>query len=192
MVYCWLAVFHISIACGSRSAADSTWRNRIFSFKTCSASFFGVGVSSGDAVPAEAEPTGDGPGVGVDGRRSGSVVCGPTGVGAGLFSGNKSFVAGGGGVGIGTCCGSGIKSGANCTEGLGEGEGHFPYAVAYGLGGGAGLVGAGDAFVLGEGVGDGVALGVGAPGAFWPRSVRAKTMNTVTVAKAINAVSVER
>jgi hypothetical protein len=65
----------------------------------------------------------------------------------------------------------------------------LPYAVAYGFGGGAGLVGAGDAFVLGEG--DGLALGVGVPGAFWPRSVKANTVNTVNVAKAISAVSVE-
>ena len=190
MVYCLLAVFHISIACGSRSAADSICRNRIFSFKICSAIFFGVGVSSGDAALAAAEPAGDGPGVGVDGRRSGSLGCGPTGVGTGLFSGNRSFVAGGGGVGTGTCCGSGIKSGANCTDGLGDGDGHgLPYAVAYGFGGGAGLVGAGDAFVLGEGYG--LALGVGVPGAFWPRSVKANTVNTVNVAKAISAVSVE-
>ena len=91
--------------------------------------------------------------------------CGPTGVGVGWFAGKRSFVAGGGGVGTGTCWGSGIRSGANCTDGLGEGDGHgFPYAVAYGLGGGAGLVGAGDAFVLGEA--DGVALGVGMPCAF--------------------------
>jgi hypothetical protein len=193
MVYCWLAVFHISIACGSRSAADSTCRNRIFCFKTSSASFFGVGVSSGDGAALEAEPAGDGPGVGLDGRRSGSLGCGPTGVGSGLFSGNKSFVAGGGGVGTGTCWGSGIRSGANCTDGLGDGDGQgLPYAVAYGLGGGAGLVGAGEAFVLGEGDGDGVVLGVGVPGAFWPRSVKANTINTVNVAKATNAVSVER
>jgi hypothetical protein len=164
MVYCLLAVFHNSIACGSRSAADSICRNRIFSFKTSSASFFGVGVGSGDSASAAAEPEGEGPGVGVDGNRSGSLGCGPTGVGAGLFSGRRSLVAGGGGVRTGTCCGSGIRSGANCTDGLGEGEGHFPYAVAYGLGGGAGLVGAGDGFVLGEG--DRVAAGVGVPCAF--------------------------
>jgi hypothetical protein len=140
-----------------------------------------------------AEPAGDGPGVGVEGRRSGSPGCGPTGVGSGLFSGNKSLVAGGGGVGTGTCWGSGIRSGANCTDGLGDGDGQgLPYAVAYGLGGGAGLVGAGDAFVLGEGDGDGVVLGVAVPGAFWPRSVKAKTINTVNVAQATNAVSVER
>jgi hypothetical protein len=53
-------------------------------------------------------------------------------------------------------------------------------------------VGAGDAFVLGEGDGDGVVLGVAVPGAFCPRSVKANTINTVNVAKATNAVSVER
>ena len=155
MVYCWLAVFHSSMACGSRSAADSSCRNRIFSFKTCSASFFGVGVSS---ASAEAEPEGDGPGVGVDGMRSRWVGSGATGVGTGLFSGKRSFVAGGGGVGTGTCWGSGIRSGANCTEGLGEADG-FPYPVAYGLGGGNIFVG--DTFALGEGEGDCVGLGMG-------------------------------
>ena len=169
MVYCLLAVFHISMACGSRSAADSICRNRIFSFKICSAIFFGVGVASGGTAATEA----DGPGVGVDGKRSGCSGCGPTGVGAGLFSGNKSFVAGGGGVGTGTCWGSGNRSGGNCTDGVGDADGHgFPYAVAYGFGGGAGLVGTGDTLVFGEadafvfGEGDGVGLGVGVPWAF--------------------------
>lgn len=159
-------MFHSSIACGSRSAADSICRNLIFSFRTSSANFFDVEVTRGGVACGVAEPAGDGPGVGVDGRRSGSLGCGPTGVGSGLFSGNKSFVAGGGGVGTGTFWGSGIRSGANCTDGLGDGDGQgLPYAVAYGLGGGAGLVGAGDAFV-GEGDGDGVVLGAGVPGAF--------------------------
>src|ERR1700751_5171794 len=101
MVDCLLAVFNISIARGSRSAADLICRNRIFSFKSCSASFFGVGVAvcSGDSGSAAAEPEGEGPGVGVDGSRSGSPGCGPTGVGTGLFSGRRSLVAGGGGVG---------------------------------------------------------------------------------------------
>lgn len=151
-MYCWLAVFHSSIACGSRSAADSICRNRIFSFKTCSASFF-AGVAGGTAAGGAAEPAGGGPGVGVDGRRSGSLGgCDPTGVGAGLFSGKRSLVAGGGGVGTGACWGSGNRSGGSCTDGLGEADGHgFPYAVAYGLGGSAGFVDDGDAFVLGEG-----------------------------------------
>jgi len=65
-------------------------------------------------------------------------------------------VAGGGGVGTGTCWGSGNRSGGSCTEGLGEADG-LPYAVAYGFGGGNIL--AGDIFALGEG--DGVGLGVG-------------------------------
>jgi hypothetical protein len=118
--------------------------------------------------------------------RSRWVGSGTTGVGAGLFSGNRSFVAGGGGVGTGTCWGSGNRSGGSCTEGLGEADG-LPYAVAYGFGGGN--IFAGDIFGLGEG--DCVGLGVGV---LWvcANPVKENAVIAVIADNAANAITAVR